>query len=72
MDNTKYSYWEILKLRGFFIHLLVFILVNIGLVIINFTTSTAYLWFIHPLYGWGIGVVAHGWATPKLRKVIFG
>ena len=44
---------------GFFIHLTVYIVVNILLVIINFSTSTQYLWFKWPLLGWGIGVLFH-------------
>ena len=44
---------------GFFIHLTVYIVVNILLVIINFSTSTEYLWFKWPLIGWGIGVLFH-------------
>lgn len=45
---------------GFFIHLAVYIVVNILLIIINLGTSPQYLWFIWPLIGWGIGVIFHG------------
>lgn len=44
---------------GFYIHLAVYVVVNIVLIIINFSTSPAYLWFVWPLLGWGIGVVFH-------------
>jgi len=45
---------------GFYIHLAVYIGVNILLLIINLTTSPQYLWFIWPLLGWGIGLFFHG------------
>ena len=46
--------------RGFYVHALVFILVNIGLVVYNVATSPDRLWFIYTLVGWGIGLIAHG------------
>jgi len=44
---------------GFYIHLAVYIGVNILLVIINVSTSPKFLWFKWPLIGWGIGVFFH-------------
>ena len=44
---------------GFYIHLSVYIAVNIVLVIINLRTSPEYIWFKWPLIGWGIGVFFH-------------
>ena len=45
---------------GFYIHLAVYVGVNVLLIIINLTTSSRYLWFIWPLFGWGIGLFFHG------------
>jgi hypothetical protein len=45
---------------GFYIHLAVYVGVNLLLVIINLTTSPHYLWFKWPLMGWGIGLFFHG------------
>ena len=44
---------------GFYIHLAVYIGVNILLIIINLTSSPDYLWFIWPLFGWGVGLFFH-------------
>ena len=44
-------------------HLLSYVIVNAGLVAINLTTSPEHLWFVWPMVGWGIGLVAHGAAT---------
>ncbi|MGO8987265.1 MAG: 2TM domain-containing protein [bacterium] len=48
---------------GFYIHLSVYVGVNVLLIIINLLTSPHYLWFIWPLMGWGIGIFLHGMAT---------
>ena len=45
---------------GFYIHALVYLVVNAGLVTINLAISPHVLWFIWPLFGWGIGLAAHG------------
>ena len=44
---------------GFYRHLTVYIAVCVLLIIINFSTSTEYLWFIWPLMGWGFAVLLH-------------
>lgn len=46
--------------RGFYVHLSVYIAVNILLVIVNLSSSPEYLWFKWPLMGWGIGLFFHG------------
>ena len=46
-------------LRGFYIHLTVFVIVNLGLFSINMITSPETLWFIWPLMGWGIAIALH-------------
>ena len=46
-------------LRGFYIHLTVYVIVNLGLFIINMMMSPETLWFIWPLMGWGIAVALH-------------
>jgi len=47
---------------GFYIHALVFVLVNTGLYVIN-TTAGGYRWNVWPLFGWGIGLAVHGIVT---------
>jgi hypothetical protein len=48
---------------GFYIHLAVYLGVNILLIIINLLTSTQYLWFKWPLIGWGIGLLFHAFGV---------
>src|SRR5215212_2148658 len=49
-------------IKGFYIHASVFVVVNLGLFIINALTSglsEGIWWFYWPLIGWGIGLGAH-------------
>ena len=47
------------KKYGFYIHLAVYIIVNILLVSIWYFTGKGFPWFIFPLVGWGIAVLIH-------------
>lgn len=47
---------------GFFIHLLVFICVNLGLAALNLLQG-GHRWSIWPLGGWAIGLAIHGLVT---------
>jgi hypothetical protein len=49
-------------LKGFYIHAAVFVLVNIGLFVINLLVvyrGNDPWWFYWPLIGWGIGLGIH-------------
>ena len=39
-------------------HLMAYVIVNAGLVMINLITSDDYFWAIWPMLGWGIGQMA--------------
>jgi len=69
--------------RGFYVHLVVYLIVNAGLFLINMLTSPGTLWFYWPLIGWGIGVAAHAfsvfgagkwlgpeWEEREIRKIL--
>ena len=46
--------------KGFYIHLTVYSIVNIGLVLLwTFATGGGFPWFVFPLGGWGIGLLFH-------------
>ncbi|MCC2455713.1 2TM domain-containing protein [Bacillus cereus] len=51
------------NLKAFYIHLTVYILVNLMLFFINISSVSSKLWFLYPLGGWGIGIVIHGLTT---------
>jgi hypothetical protein len=49
-------------LQGFYIHLLVYVVINTALFAINAVTHSqgSSWWFYWPLLGWGVGVLIHG------------
>jgi hypothetical protein len=47
---------------GFYMHLLVFVCVNLGLYAIN-QYRGGQSWHMFPLFGWGIGLAVHGIVT---------
>jgi hypothetical protein len=47
------------NLKAFYIHLIVFILVNAMLLFINLITDAGNWWFLYSLGAWGIGVIVH-------------
>lgn len=60
-DNKKYerAKKKVMAIKGFYSHLTVYVLVNIMLITINLMFSPNKIWFIFPLFGWGIGLVSH-------------
>lgn len=50
---------------GFYVHLIVYIVVNTLLVGIWWFTGEGFPWFIFPLFGWGIALVIHFISTFK-------
>jgi hypothetical protein len=59
-NNPEQAKRQVERKKEFFIHLTVYIVVNIILLLIwAFVTSGGFPWFIFPLGGWGIGVLCH-------------
>ena len=48
------------KLKGFYSHLIRYIVIVGCLAIFNFIKSPAYFWVIWVAFGWGLGVLFHG------------
>jgi uncharacterized integral membrane protein len=61
-EDRKYqsALRRVRRIKGFYAHLVSYILVNLLLFLINIMTSPDVLWFFWPLFGWGIGIVMHG------------
>ena len=84
-EDSKYhrAKKRVEALRGFYIHLGVYVLVNTLLFLINITASPDGLWFFWPLLGWGIALVLHAfsvfgsgrllgadWEEKKIRQIM--
>ena len=53
---------RVARKMGFYIHALVFVLVNAGLYALNTITGAPH-WSHFPLFGWGVGLAIHGLVT---------
>ena len=62
-EKTATATKQVEAMTGFYIHLVVFLLVNALLLVVNWLTSPNFWWVVFPFVGWGIGVVAHGVAV---------
>jgi hypothetical protein len=54
-------------MRGFLIHLCVYVVVIVGLAALNLITNPAHPWFLWVLCAWGIGLAVH--ALVLVRKL---
>ena len=50
---------QIMRRRIFLLHLSVYLSTNVFLVVIWALVGGGYPWFLFPIFGWGIGLVAH-------------
>jgi hypothetical protein len=56
-------------LRGFYIHLGVYLLVNLLLFLLNIIVMPDDLWFYWVILGWGIAIVAHAFSVFGAERV---
>ena len=70
-------------IKGFYIHLAVYVVVNLGLFLLDVATGNGATWFHWPLFGWGIGLAVHafvlfgaagrlgqGWEERKIKQLM--
>ncbi len=66
MDKERQRYERararVQALKGFYIHAMAFVLVNVALLSINALADGVW-WFYWPLMGWGIGLGVHALAV---------
>ncbi len=64
-DNQEYEkakeYVE--KIKGFYSNLIAYCIAIPGLAIFNHYTSPQFYWFLFPMFGWGLGLLLHGFHT---------
>ena len=51
------------RLRGFYVHLSQYILVNLGLLAINLLFMPQRLWVLWVIGGWGLGLLGHAFSV---------
>lgn len=47
------------KVRGFYTHLIQYLIVMAGLAAVNLLATPGYLWVVWPALGWGLGLLSH-------------
>ena len=62
-DAYRRARRRVRSIRGFYVHVAVFVAVNILLHLINFVATPKVYWAFWPLVGWSIGLLAHGLAA---------
>jgi hypothetical protein len=64
-EETRYQRAKdrVQAMKSFYVHLTVYIAVNLLLIFINMTVSPEALWFIWPLAGWGIAIVIQAFSV---------
>jgi hypothetical protein len=80
-ERYERAHQRVEALRGFYMHLVVFVVVNAGLFVLDMLSSGG-TWFFWPLLGWGIGLVIHAvsvfargpfgadWEARKIRELM--
>ena len=76
LEEFKKAYMELMKedaKKAFMTHLMAYISVNIMLIVVNILYTPKEIWFLYPLIGWGIGIVAHylygvRWIEKEIEK----
>ena len=58
------------EIKSFYTHLFVYIVVNLGLFLLDVLTSPGSLWFYWVLIGWGIGLAIHGLNVFGTQKIL--
>lgn len=56
------------EVRGFYIHAMVFAIVNTILLIVNLRKSPEYLWIKWVLLDWGVGLASHAWIVFRTNR----
>jgi hypothetical protein len=79
MNRYQKALDRVNEIKGFYIHLICYLLGIPFLIYINYSTYWDFQWFWFPLLGWGAGLTAHGlgifgmgrkWEERKIRKLM--
>jgi uncharacterized membrane protein (DUF485 family) len=76
LEEYKNAYFEVYtkqRKKSFFLHLTIYILVNVVSIIINIVFTPTFLWVVFPIVFWGIGIVwnylgAFIWIDERLHE----
>lgn len=79
MNRYQRAQDRVNEIKGFYIHLICYLVIMPFLIYINYVTYWEFKWFWFTLLGWGAGLAAHGvavfglgrnWEEKKIRKLM--
>ncbi len=80
-DRYQVAQKQVQKLKEFWVHLAVFVIVNAGLTTLNLVQTPDKLWFQWVILGWGAGILLHcfqvfgsgfarNWEEKKIQEIV--
>ncbi len=80
-DTNKYlrAKKHVDELKGFYANVVTYCIVIPFLIFLNYRTSWDHKWFFYPMFGWGMGIIIHGftvfgygadWEDQKIREIM--
>lgn len=70
--QERIAFKQAQRLRGFYLHLLMYLVINAGCIVINLFTNPEQLWFIGTLLFWGLGLCVHALSVFVFDKYFNG
>lgn len=68
-DNYENAKKQVARIREFYLHLIVYMIINAMLLMLDLVTGPGF-WFFWPLMGWGIGLAMHALNTFRFRGML--
>ncbi|MBL7128957.1 MAG: 2TM domain-containing protein [Ignavibacteria bacterium] len=69
-EKLKRAKNKVQELKGFYSHLLTYLVVNVVMIIINLVTNPHHLWFYWVTVFWGIGLIFHAFSIFGKRRIL--
>lgn len=74
IEQKKYekAHKKVQEIKGFYVHLMVYVLVIPMIVFVNLEFVPGFHWFWYPMMGWGLGLFFHWFGVLGVDKLGFG
>ena len=69
-EKLKRAKNKVQELKGFYSHLITYLVVNVVMIIINLVTNPNHLWFYWVTVFWGIGIIFHATSVFGKHRVL--
>lgn len=63
LDPQQRARLQVLEIRRFYHHAFTYVMTNTGLALVNWLVTPGAVWFIFPLFFWGMGLLRHAFRT---------